>query len=339
MRRWADAAGKSRRLTHRITDAVVRLWSRQNDYSGASAVLTAVLALTLLIDLSLGHLHLDRLTALLGLTAFAVLSVLPLVAGKRYPRWAGLAAVGVLVLWSANFVFRTTHAHSELSAFIEVTMVALYLGWFYRPVLARSALAFNLVLLLIAILLRPEPESSGYSTWVALAYASLISFFCLEAGSYLRRRALARANYDPLTGVLNRRGLRLRGASAIRAAQRSGSPLTAAVVDFDDFKALNDAGGHAAGDAALCATAQAWSLGLGPRDLVARIGGDEFLLLIHADRAAAHARLREIASAAPYAWTWGLTQVRPTDSLDDVMSRADGRMYDSKELRDRDPSE
>jgi GGDEF domain-containing protein len=327
-------AGQIVVLAQRVRDFGVRQALRQSDFSAVSAVLTAALALTLFIEVAVGHTHLDRVVVLCCLTGFALLSVIPLWAGRRYPSWAGIAVTSALALWSGTFVFQTTHAHTELSALIELTMIALYLGWFYRPALARGALLFNVLAILGAMLWRPEPTSSGYSSAIAFAYAVIVSVFCLEAGSYLRRRALVRANFDPLTGVLNRRGLARRAARMIAEAQRSGAPLTVAVVDFDDFKAVNDEGGHAAGDRALRATANVWVLGLGKKDLVARTGGDEFLLLIHADRDTAHARLCEIARDAPYPWTWGLTQLRKNDTLDDLMSRADSRMYDAKDQRE-----
>ncbi|MGK0721243.1 GGDEF domain-containing protein [Leucobacter sp. W1478] len=321
-------------LLQRVGDLGVRVARRQSDFSAVSALLTAALSLTLLTDVAVGHLHYDRVTILSCLVGFALLSVIPVWAGHRYPRWAGIAVVGALAVWSAYSVFQTTHAQTELSPLFELTMIALYVGWFYRPAIARLALMFNVLVILLAMLGRVEPTSSGYSSEIAFAYAVLISVFCLEAGSYLRRRALARANYDPLTGVLNRRGLAGHAARAIADAKRTGEPLTVVVVDFDDFKAVNDAGGHAAGDRALRTTANIWTQGLGKKDLVARTGGDEFLLLIHADRDTAHTRLCEIAQGAPYSWSWGVTQLRSDDTLDELMSRADVRMYAAKGQRE-----
>lgn len=315
---------------HRLRDIGLRIRARQTDFSGVSALLTMALALTLLTELVVGHAHVYRAVAFACLIGFGALTIIPLWAGKRYPRWAGLAVIGALTLWSAGQVFQATHAHTELGALLQSPMVALYLGWFYRPALARFALLFSLMVILMAILWRVEPASNGYSSAIAFGYAVLISALGLEAGSFLRRRALARADFDPLTGVLNRRGLVARAPRMIAEAQRTGTPLSVALVDFDDFKAVNDQGGHAAGDEALRATARAWAEGLGARDLIARVGGDEFLLLLHSDGDTANARLCDIARGAPYAWTWGLTQVRPGDSLDDLMSRADGRMYGAK---------
>lgn len=320
----------------RVRDLTRRRLRRQSDFSLVSGLLSAVLMLTFLFDLFLGHPQIEHVPTLLWLLSFVVLALVPLEMGQRYPRWAGLVVVGYLAVWSASFVNLTFHAHTEVNALLATSIIALYLGWFYGKWVARGGLAFVLLSIFGALLFRTEPVIHSFSSPIAFAYAVMISIFCLEAGSYLRRRALTRAHFDPLTGVLNRRGLAGRAARMIAEAQRSGSPLTVAVIDFDDFKAVNDDGGHAAGDEALCATANAWVQGLGQNDVVARTGGDEFLLLINADRETANARLREIARDAPYSWTWGLTQLRSDDTLDDLMSRADGRMYDAKGQREPD---
>lgn len=317
-------------LASRVRDLALRRYRRQNAFSLVSALLSAVLVLTFLIDLTVGHPHIERGPTAFWLLCFAILMMIPLQSGLHYPRWAGLVAVGFFAVWSGYFVTRTFHAHIELNALFQLPMVALYVGWFYREWIARVALGFNLLTIFLGLIFRVDQPTHVFSSPIAVAYAAIIAIFCLEAGSYLRRRALRRACYDPLTRVLNRRGLGLFGTQAVTEAQRTEAPLTLAIVDFDDFKGVNDAGGHAAGDEALCVTANAWVRGLGPDDLVARIGGDEFALLIHTDRDCAKAQLDEIAADAPYSWSWGLSQLRPGDSLDDLMVRADVRMYDAK---------
>lgn len=85
---------------------------------------------------------------------------------------------------------------------------------------------------------------------------------------------------DPLTGLLNRRGLDDVLAVEANRADRSSSPLTALLVDCDDFKAVNDSLGYAAGDTALVMLTRCLVQSLRPADRVARIGGDEFLVLL-----------------------------------------------------------
>ncbi|MFN7953078.1 MAG: diguanylate cyclase [bacterium] len=88
------------------------------------------------------------------------------------------------------------------------------------------------------------------------------------------------ANLDPLTELLNRRGLERVLASEVNRAQRTGAPLVAALLDCDDFKRVNDRLGHAVGDVVLTEVSKRLEASLRPSDHVARVGGDEFLILL-----------------------------------------------------------
>ena len=90
----------------------------------------------------------------------------------------------------------------------------------------------------------------------------------------------AQALQDPLTGLPNRRALDLRLRETSTSA--SGQPCAIALIDLDRFKAVNDARSHAAGDAVLRAVASALRTALRAQDLVARYGGDEFVVVLPA---------------------------------------------------------
>ena len=88
------------------------------------------------------------------------------------------------------------------------------------------------------------------------------------------------ATTDPITGLGNRRVWEERLPVEVSRAGRSGDLLTVVVLDLDGFKAYNDRFGHAAGDRLLCACAARWLTSVRAVDLLARIGGEEFGLLL-----------------------------------------------------------
>jgi len=88
------------------------------------------------------------------------------------------------------------------------------------------------------------------------------------------------ASVDPLTELLNRRGLEAELAIEMRRKRRTGAPLAAVLLDCDDFKHINETLGHAVGDVVLKELASRLVQSLRPTDHIARLGGDEFLVLL-----------------------------------------------------------
>src|SRR5690606_2572761 len=86
--------------------------------------------------------------------------------------------------------------------------------------------------------------------------------------------------HDQLTGTLNRRGLEEVFEKEAARAQRRGSTLSIGLLDIDHFKKLNDTLGHHTGDAALVHLANVVRKHLRPQDVLARFGGEEFLILL-----------------------------------------------------------
>lgn len=96
-----------------------------------------------------------------------------------------------------------------------------------------------------------------------------------------RHHALeAAANHDALTGLPNRRLLKDRLTQAMERSKRDGTLLAVCYLDLDQFKPVNDTLGHSVGDQVLCALAQRMAQALRGADTVARVGGDEFVLLL-----------------------------------------------------------
>lgn len=166
-----------------------------------------------------------------------------------------------------------------------------------------------------------------------------------------RRQAEARlrnlAENDELTGLLNRRGFQARANELLASARVRGTGATLAMLDLDGFKPINDRHGHLAGDAALREVAQLIRAQLGAGDLVARFGGDEFVVLIADDgapasAAALQARLRDAlqernadpASAFPLHISLGAARsVDGSDDLEALILEADKSLYEAKRSR------
>lgn len=148
---------------------------------------------------------------------------------------------------------------------------------------------------------------------------------------------------DMLTGLLNRRGFRSNGHAVLAHATRHRRRVAVAMLDLDHFKALNDTHGHAAGDIALQTFARIGRDCLRPYDLMARIGGEEFaVLLSDSDPDEAREvfeRLRETVAATELSLgerilhvtvSLGMAIVEPGGDLDEALNRADRALYRAK---------
>jgi diguanylate cyclase (GGDEF)-like protein len=152
---------------------------------------------------------------------------------------------------------------------------------------------------------------------------------------------------DPLTGLANRRGYAEGAAAALAASAAHGAPLALLALDLDHFKRVNDTHGHAAGDQVLVTVARLIGGAMRDGDLAARLGGEEFTLLLPgADAAQAHAvaeRVRLAIAATPIkidsgavltqTVSIGISLLLPGETaLEAAQERADAALYRAKEL-------
>ena len=139
---------------------------------------------------------------------------------------------------------------------------------------------------------------------------------------------------DPLTGLANRRSILTALTGMVSGARRHQRPLTAAMIDIDHFKIVNDTRGHAEGDRVLAAVAHAMRNHLRAEDQLGRLGGEEFLALLpDADARAAKAaaeKLRASVDAVGVTVSIGWA-AWDGESADELLGRADDALYTAKE--------
>jgi diguanylate cyclase (GGDEF)-like protein len=169
-------------------------------------------------------------------------------------------------------------ARSPLTFVFFLPMV--YAAVFYPlrlfvPVGAADMLAFVLVADLYG-----DPEAT-YVAFIAacLAFSAVLCAWQSQNHDRHSERLTHMSRTDPLTGCLNRRGFEERMTAELNGAQRTGRSVAVVLFDLDNFKAVNDMNGHAAGDELLCWVVTGLNRAVRPMDAVGRLGGDEFAVL------------------------------------------------------------
>lgn len=200
------------------------------------------------------------------------------------------------------------------------------------------ALAF-VVAIGIGLSLGHRHDPLGQWAIYAVALAMVVEVVGARAAR-LHRSAIT----DPLTGLLDRQGLWESAGRAVRRCRRDGSPLTVVHIDLDEFKLVNDSFGHAAGDFALLEIAKRLGESIRATDVAARIGGDEFgLILDQSSEEGARVqinRLRFVLSAEPAVYDghdialsacFGVAMLRAGATESEILAAADRDMYRSKQ--------
>ncbi len=282
--------------------AVGALWPMTARTPVALLAVLAVSGALLSTGLWLGR---DRLPVA---AVHAGLALLALLTGLL--AWQSVTAVGVVGLGPALVALGVLAGHVLPAAYARVHVAGAV------AVVSLGALS---------------AAPSGLAPWLTAVVTTLV----LTEAQVRQTGALRRAACtDPLTGLSNRRAWEDGADRLLAAAGRSGEPLTVALLDLDGFKAVNDSGGHAAGDALLRALASGWRGELRRSDLLGRVGGDEFALCLPASDGDATAdllgRLRAVSAGS---WSAGTATARPGETLSEVLARADAALYRQKAAR------
>ncbi|ADD68492.1 diguanylate cyclase [Denitrovibrio acetiphilus DSM 12809] len=183
------------------------------------------------------------------------------------------------------------------------------------------------------------------STILGLLVTAIVVFIIMSSVNYYNRRLERLAITDELTGSYNRREFSRIYDKAVQWYKKNEEPFSVILVDIDNFKIINDAKGHAAGDSVIKAVTRICKNSIRGNDLIARWGGDEFIMLIYGDSNTASTiaeRIQRYMSQDEELLTItsdidditlsiGISEYTVTDSEDSITIRADKALYSAKE--------
>jgi diguanylate cyclase (GGDEF)-like protein/putative nucleotidyltransferase with HDIG domain len=223
--------------------------------------------------------------------------------------------------------------------------VFLYSAYFFstRVALAEMALAA----LLYGGVLFAQPPEEGVATWwsvgiATMAIAATVTRIMRDHVEHLIAQLSDAARTDPLTGLPNRRGFRELLDLELERARRSGMPMSVLAGDLDHFKDVNDRAGHHVGDAVLQRVANLLREGVRQIDVTARIGGEEFAVILPgadaqaafsvAERLRCHVRDAFADATVPITISFGIAN-RPqhAETASSLVRTADEALYGAKE--------
>jgi len=287
--------------------------------------------------------------------ALCIAAAAPMIVRQRVDRWHtfGLVLLGDLIYLAVVLCIEDPVRYATPLMLLFPAFVA---AWFLGPAELGVNMAITSVVCFVA--LWPSYDNAlGLGVQVGVSAGTLN---VCALGVFLLRRRVERllaatqtlSHLDPLTGLFNRRYLVEQAPRIWRQARRDGTRVAAMVLDLDHFKRLNDAHGHAAGDAVLREVAVALRATVRPTDVLARTGGEELVvvgLVGDPDEAGRLAeRLRHAVAGSRTAdghavtASIGIALTRPVDdekaaeALWRLVDRADAAMYRAKQQgRDR----
>ncbi|MFW7413534.1 diguanylate cyclase domain-containing protein [Demequina sp. SO4-18] len=266
--------------------------------------------------------------------------------GPLYSYMALMFVASSIEMWRA---WRTRRANAEHELNREAVVALLVIA-----VAASGLAAFYVLRILVHFAAGPESRAfettAGSGPEVALLMIGMVAVtFGVSAIGWdeQTQELRCRAMHDDLTGLLGRTEFRLQAESAFARARSTGTCALLVVADLDHFKGINDVHGHAAGDGALVEFAKVLKDSLRPGEIVGRMGGEEFgVMLLGVDGADANARLEAISEAfaarssgfdfALPTVSYGLAGLEDGDSVAEIYEHADLALYRAKaDGRDR----
>ena len=313
-------------------------------------------------------LDMDRRLAPVRRAAIAVLAVVLVASGPWFGWWSLLpltvagVAFAVAERWTQRvekpeYVIFAAWVSTQVAIAAAVALsqgpVGVAMAWLALPVVTLSA-RFSMkgvvlgvgatLLLMLAVAFGVHADRVINDPPLIFMPAGLVIALGMLSTALMRSDMEHRteAVVDPLTGVLNRNALATRIAELSQQSRVSGEPIGVLLGDVDHFKAINDSHGHSAGDAVLKDVANVLRTQLRAFDLIYRLGGEEFLVLLpgseleltkmHADRLRAAVSETRMAADVRLTMSFGVSASSPGCEFDydAVFAAADAALYEAK---------
>jgi diguanylate cyclase (GGDEF)-like protein len=257
---------------------------------------------------------------------------------KSHLFWVGTGILFVVGIGAVDFITGRELAFS-LFYLIPIVLTTWFAGRSYGLLVS----VLSAITWLVADIFAGQPYSQPiipyWNTLIRLGFFVVVTLLLPALKELGLEKELARIDY--LTGIANRRSFFEFAQRELELAQRYEHPLTIVYIDLDDFKSVNDQGGHRVGDRLLCAVADQAAKHSRKTDLLARLGGDEFILLLpETGQAGSKLIVSRIQLALlgemqrnnwPVTFSIGvLTWQHVETTMDELIKKADELMYSVK---------
>jgi diguanylate cyclase (GGDEF)-like protein/putative nucleotidyltransferase with HDIG domain len=270
-----------------------------------------------------------------GVMCAAIVQLLPtgrLVRGRLADAFFLTWSISVIALVAVG-VAADDGATSPLTYIFFLPMV--FAAVFYPLRLFVFVGAFDMVAFVVVGDLYGHPDPTRVAFIAAsLGMAAIMCAWQAQNHDRQREGLVRMSRSDPLTGCLNRRGLEERVAAELERSRRDGGSMSIVLLDLDNFKAVNDMNGHAAGDELLCWVVGGLRRAVRPQDSIGRLGGDEFAILAPGatESGAEHiaTRARKLLSERVAVSTGTACFPAHGSEPDDLQRHADRQLYANK---------